>query len=81
MCPSAPYLFFYCLTPDDFTRVETLQLNGLIFQTNITGMESIYVCIVDIVHECIQHDEKILIVQNIFHNSSYKGQNYSNVIG
>ena len=55
--------------------MEALQLNGLIFQTNITGMESIYVCIGDIVHECIQDDEKILTVKNIFHNSSYKGQN------
>ena len=31
--------------------VEALQFNGLIFQTNITGIESIYVCIGDIVHE------------------------------
>ena len=61
--------------------MEAVQLNGLIFQTNITGMESMYVCIGDIVHECIQHDEKNLTVQNIFHNSSYKGQNYSNMIG
>ena len=40
--------------------MEALQFNGLIFQTNITGIESIYVCIGDIVHEYIQLDEKIM---------------------
>ena len=46
MCPSVPYFFFTCLTPDKYRQIllingEALQLNGLMIIKKFTNIVTI----------------------------------------